>query len=93
MEKYNINELISDIDFNANALRKVGIKDAIYLDMGTWSDGFVRLKDKTIFSIGHLKYNTKYQTNWLRYIYEPSKQKKSSKAIRTSNQRKPKKKK
>ncbi len=77
----------------ANALRKVGIKDAIYLDMGTWSDGFVRLKDKTIFSIGHLKYNTKYQTNWLRYIYEPSKQKKFSKAIRTSNQRKPKKKK
>lgn len=75
----------------ANALKEVGIKDAIYLDMGTWSDGFVRLKDKTIFSIGHLKYNTKYQTNWLRYIYEPPQQKKKSKVIRTSNKRKPKK--
>lgn len=75
----------------ANALKEAGIRDAIYLDMGTWSDGFVRLKDKTIFSIGHLKYNTKHQTNWLRYIYEQPKTK-STKAIRTSNKRKPKKK-
>ncbi|MDO5759695.1 MAG: hypothetical protein Q4Q06_01565 [Bacteroidota bacterium] len=72
----------------ANTLKEMGIKDAIYLDMGTWSEGFVRLKDRTLFSIGHLKYNTKRQTNWLRYIYHlenPA----STKAIRTNNRHHP----
>ena len=73
----------------ANAVKSVGIKDAIYLDMGTWSDGFVRLKNGDLFSIGHLKYNTKHQTNWLTYIYqEPSKVRTT--AIRNSNKRRPK---
>lgn len=72
----------------ANALKEVGIKDAIYLDMGTWSEGFIRLKDKSLFSIGHLRYNTKRQTNWLRYIYH-AKLPTSTKAIRSNNKHKP----
>lgn len=72
----------------ANALKEIGIRDAIYLDMGTWSEGFVRLKDKSIFSIGHLKHNTKRQTNWLRYIYH-TKPPTSTKAIRSNNKHKP----
>lgn len=74
----------------ANALKQAGIKEAIYLDMGTWSDGFVRLEDKTIYSIGHLKYNTKHQTNWLQYtFYKPPRSKHGSKVIRSSNKHKP----
>jgi len=76
----------------ANALKEVGIKDAIYLDAGTWSEGFVRLKDKSIFSIGHLTHNTHRQTNWLRYIYRADKPL-ATKALRMSNKHKPQKKK
>ncbi len=42
-----------------------GYTEAIYLDMGTWSEGFFIDKDNTRHSIGNLRYNTKHQTNWL----------------------------
>lgn len=49
------------------AMQKIGIKYAIYLDMGSWSDGFLRNKDNEVISIGHLKQNTRYQSNWIEY--------------------------
>jgi hypothetical protein len=44
---------------------KIGIKNAIYLDMGTWSEGFYRNQENEMFIIGKQTQSTKYQTNWL----------------------------
>lgn len=68
-------ESVSRMTFEdfANAIKRIGVKDAIYLDMGTWSEGFVRHQDKSIETIGHLRQNTKYQTNWIEYVYKAPK--------------------
>jgi hypothetical protein len=46
-------------------LMKIKAKNAIYLDMGTWSEGFYRNQDNELISIGKQIQSTKYQTNWL----------------------------
>jgi hypothetical protein len=46
-------------------LQRLGVKNALYLDMGTWSEGFYRDKYNEITSIGKQTQSTKYQTNWL----------------------------
>lgn len=65
-------ESVSRMTFEdfANAVKRIGVKDAIYLDMGTWSEGFIRHQDRSIETIGHLRQNTKYQTNWIEYVYK-----------------------
>ncbi|MBP3253071.1 MAG: hypothetical protein J6M30_01005 [Bacteroidales bacterium] len=57
-----------DIDSFTEAMLILGITDAIYMDMGTWSEGFfVDINNqKTI--IGQLKQNTRFQTNWLWFV-------------------------
>ncbi len=45
-----------------------GYTEAIYLDMGTWSEGFFVDKDNIRHTIGNLKHNTKHQTNWLLFV-------------------------
>ncbi|MBR1774971.1 MAG: hypothetical protein IJ759_05540 [Bacteroidales bacterium] len=47
-----------------------GYTEAIYMDMGTWSEGFFisQSGEKTV--IGPLKQNTRYQTNWLLFVAE-----------------------
>jgi len=50
-----------------DALLKIGVLDAIYLDMGTWSEGWYRDNDCTIRKIGEKFFNTHLQTNWLIY--------------------------
>jgi hypothetical protein len=59
------------------AMKKAGIKNAIYLDMGSWSEGFIRNKENEKIAIGHLKQNTRYQSNWIEYKTKPLKIKES----------------
>lgn len=48
-----------------NALKEIGVIDAIYLDMGSWSEGaYLNKKNKKI-NIGKNSTNTKRQTNWI----------------------------
>lgn len=61
----------------ALSMQKIGVKDAIYLDMGSWSEGFVRNRDNEKISIGHLKQNTRFQSNWIEYVTKPLKIKES----------------
>ncbi|MBQ9254398.1 MAG: phosphodiester glycosidase family protein [Bacteroidales bacterium] len=80
-EQIVIVESVSRLTFEdfANALKLSGIKDAIYLDMGTWSEGFIRNKDGEYSIIGNLRANTKHQTNWLNFVAPKRKQTQSSK--------------
>lgn len=49
------------------ALLSKGVVNAIYLDMGTWSEGWYRSKDKEKIVIAESKVNTHKQTNWLTF--------------------------
>lgn len=51
-------------DFQA-ALLKIGAQQAIYLDMGTWSEGAYFSPQNRVVKIGKLRQNTHRQTNWL----------------------------
>ncbi|MDR0789559.1 MAG: hypothetical protein LBO06_02050 [Bacteroidales bacterium] len=57
-------ERISICDFQT-MLVKLGVKNAIYLDMGTWSEGFYRDRYNEVVPIGKQTLSTKHQTNWL----------------------------
>ena len=48
-----------------SALVNMGVSDAVYLDMGSWSEGWYKDSDNKIKSIGNDKSNTKRQTNWI----------------------------
>ncbi len=56
-----------NIDDFTDMMIEIGCTDAIYMDMGTWSEGFFvdEKGDKTV--IGALRQNTKHQTNWLEF--------------------------
>jgi hypothetical protein len=47
------------------ALIKIGVQQAIYLDMGTWSEGAYYSSAKRVVKIGKMRKNTSKQTNWL----------------------------
>lgn len=50
----------------ANDLIKLQVQNAIYTDMGSYDEGWVRSpEDKTVKSIGKNRSQTKYQSNWL----------------------------
>lgn len=51
-------------DFLA-ALLKIGAQQAIYLDMGTWSEGAYFSPQNRVVKIGKMRQNTHRQTNWL----------------------------
>lgn len=51
-------------DFQA-ALLKIGAQQAIYLDMGTWSEGAYFSPQNRVVKIGKMRQNTHRQTNWL----------------------------
>jgi hypothetical protein len=47
------------------ALQEIGVVDAIYLDMGSWSEGaYLNSKNQKV-RIGHEFGNTIHQTNWI----------------------------
>lgn len=48
-----------------STLVNMGVSDAVYLDMGSWSEGWYKDSDNKIKSIGNDKSNTKRQTNWI----------------------------
>lgn len=51
-------------DFQS-ALVKIGARQAIYLDMGTWSEGAYWSSKNRVVKIGKMRQNTHKQTNWL----------------------------
>lgn len=51
-------------DFQATLL-KIGAQQAIYLDMGTWSEGAYFGPQNRVVKIGRMRQNTHRQTNWL----------------------------
>lgn len=53
------------IDDFSRALIRMGIKNALCLDMGTWSKGWLRTENNNYIPIGKLTSSTKDQTNWL----------------------------
>ena len=57
-----------NIEDFTNVLISQGYKDAIYLDMGTWSEGYFISRSNEKTSIGQLKHNTRHQTNWLLFV-------------------------
>lgn len=58
-------EVRLSIDDFSRALIRMGIKNALCLDMGTWSKGWLRTENNNYTSIGKLTSSTKDQTNWL----------------------------
>lgn len=54
-----------DVNDFSSVMIEQGFTDAIYLDMGTWSEGYYINNANEKVSIGRLKHNTKSQTNWL----------------------------
>ena len=48
-----------------STLISMGVSDAVYLDMGSWSEGWYKDSDNKIISIGIEKSNTNRQTNWV----------------------------
>lgn len=52
------------VDFQ-QALLEIGVTDAIYLDMGTWSEGWYKNNNCQYIRIGEKFQNTHLQTNWL----------------------------
>lgn len=51
-------------DFQS-ALLKIGARQAIYLDMGTWSEGSYWSAKNRVVKFGKMRQNTRKQTNWL----------------------------
>jgi hypothetical protein len=48
-------------------LQDMGIKDAVNLDMGSWSEGWYKNKEGKKIISGENRYNTHKQTNWIVY--------------------------
>ena len=58
--------VISILEFQ-KSLIDIGAIDAIYLDMGTWSEGWYKDAIKGFVTIGDSKTSTHRQTNWITY--------------------------
>ena len=48
-----------------DALVAFGVRQALYLDMGTWAWGWVREWDKLPQELSEHFFNTRFQSNWL----------------------------
>ena len=48
----------------ANVLKSCGIQNALYVDMGSWDEGWYRNKNGQQISIGKMKNETDRQSNW-----------------------------
>lgn len=57
-----------NVDDFSSALIANNVSQAIYMDMGTWSEGFYIDENGKKNIIGRLKQNTKYQSNWLLFL-------------------------
>lgn len=53
------------IDTFTTCLLQMGAEQAIYLDMGSWSEGWYRTNNQTIQRIGNNRRSTHLQTNWI----------------------------
>jgi len=66
-DRFEVVENVNRIRRDAfqSALIKIGVQQAIYLDMGTWSEGAYYSSAKRVVKIGKMRKNTSKQTNWL----------------------------
>lgn len=48
----------------ANVLKSCGIQNALYVDMGSWDEGWYRTAQRELVSIGLMKNETDRQSNW-----------------------------
>jgi hypothetical protein len=55
----------------ADALDAAGVDNSIYLDMGSWDEGWFRSKNNEIRTIGLIRTATKRQSNWFVYRSKP----------------------
>ena len=51
----------------ADALDAAGVENSIYLDMGSWDEGWFRRENNEIQTIGLIRTATKRQSNWFVY--------------------------
>lgn len=51
-----------------DALVAFGVRQALYLDMGTWAWGWVREWDKLPQELSEHFFNTRFQSNWLQVV-------------------------
>ena len=51
--------------FFIEGLESIGVKDAIYLDMGGWSYSWYRNNNGDVIDLFPVSNDTKYQTNWI----------------------------
>jgi len=69
--QFSICESASSLDIKKfqEALIDIGVKNAIYLDMGSWSEGWYKSVDAKQIKIGDNFSSTHLQTNWI-YLSE-----------------------
>ncbi len=48
----------------ANIIKKCGIMNALYVDMGSWDEGWFRDKNNNLHTIGLMRNSTRKQSNW-----------------------------
>lgn len=66
-DKYSIAESYQPVSIKEfqESLRDIGVTDAVYLDMGTWSEGWFQDCQGKFIKIGRNMKNTDKQTNWI----------------------------
>jgi len=52
----------------AEIIKKCGIFNALYVDMGSWDEGWYRTVNNTISTIGLMRNSTKRQSNWVVFV-------------------------
>jgi hypothetical protein len=55
----------------ANDLLELGAKNALYLDMGDWDEGWYR-EGSRVITLGHRRTHTARQSNWLVFAQPPA---------------------
>lgn len=52
----------------ADVMKNCGIQNALYLDMGSWDEGWFRDENFELHTIGQMRNQTKKQSNWLKFV-------------------------
>jgi hypothetical protein len=52
----------------ADVIKNCGIQNALYVDMGSWDEGWFRSHDNTIHTIGLMRNQTAKQSNWFTFV-------------------------
>lgn len=52
----------------ADVMKNCGVQNALYLDMGSWDEGWFRDENFSLYTIGLMRNQTKKQSNWLKFV-------------------------